>query len=199
MAAAAGGVLALLAPTTSALDYPEAPRTPAQVCASGEPRVCVHAADQHLLDETTVQARQVIRRMRDIPGAPTWAGPSTGNAILPAQMLPVQPGATTPFGAHAEGDEASMVGTTTLFSFDQWCAGPNGFAEGVSDEVQTRSLMASEWAGEGRVLQEDGNPLSPRLAASSPRQRDDFAGRMLAAAKSCDPAAAVAAADALAP
>jgi hypothetical protein len=183
---------------------------PRLACTPDKPKVCVLAEDRLLLPETVARARPVLARLGRIPGAPSRAMPLQDARNTSA--LGVEPGATTPWGTvdHKWGGEVNL-GVYALFTPDTYCpTGRYGQAprpvvrafRGVPDmlaawiDPRAYGLRVDELAEEGgsdRIRQ-----MQDRFIASNEQQRTDFAARMLAAARACDPSAARAAVHALA-
>lgn len=210
-AAAAGlGLVVLAAPAALGAmdaakpDYPQV-SDPALACThDGGPRACVFEQDRHQLDEATVQARAMLRRLRGIPGAPTWAGPSVDDHD--GSRLNVWVGETTPWGDPEPSQANPYVSYLNLFAPDS-CppargsdsvhlpGDPDGTAFGGSD-------LVAEWL-EGSAGGDEPHGASAelrrRFAASTDAQRRAYAGRLHQAAVECDPAAARAAIDVLGP
>lgn len=210
-AAAAALVIApLTLTTTTAAAVAQTPITPAVVCTEDDgPKVCVHAQDHLLLEETTRQARAVIDQLRDIEDAPTWAGP-WGLDRDDRSKLPTQPAWITPLGdIDITYGEPQLVNISALFDAEPSCeaAGrwpvmwegepPKGWADFMDRQGILWGWLTHStdgvWSGS------DGEQLSKRFAASSDRQRVAFASAVRSAALTCDLDAVRAADDLLAP
>ena len=172
---------------------------PRLACTPDKPKVCVLAEDRLLLSETVARARPVLARLGRIPSAPTRAMPLR-DARDPS-VLGVDPGATTPWGKvdHKWGGDVNL-GVFALFhprhrlsdrplrpgttpgrpSVPRGC-GPAGCL-GPSRGRWPPVRRVGGGRGHHRVRE-----MRARFIASDEQQRTDFAARMLAAARACDP------------
>lgn len=213
-ATALAGSLALagLVPASAAAasrDLPDRARTEADVvCTTDDgPRVCVPIEDRHLLAPMTVRAREVLARFRGIAGAPTWAGPrNLDSPPGPDTRLDVDAGGTTPWGGPDRRWGGSMY--VDVFSFVspyRYNCPADDFGNLAGDAdgeiFMTRSDLVAVFVSTDDTFAEEGLEAgSPqaRFQDSSDAQRRDFAGRVIAAARTCDLRAVTAADNALA-
>lgn len=213
-AAAAVLVAVALAPitlaTASAAARDREPTRPPVICTTDTgPRVCVHAQDRLLLAETTRQARAMLARLADMPGAPTWAGPNRPGVQDPS-MLPIQSTSLDPWGRiDTTYGEVQLVNTWSLF--DHWPAcravgllsdEPGAEAPPELQGFYDRTTLLDLWLTHDSledITSPDTDELSARMAASSEDQLKEYAGAVRAAARTCDYAALPAADELLAP
>lgn len=212
MVAALGGLLvaglavpaALAATDSGKSDYPMVAH-PALTCThDGGPRVCVLREDQHLLAAVTPDARLALRRLRGIPGAPTWVGLGSTADLT---RLDVYAGNTTPWGKPVRNPADGAAQVFGIF-MPSYCAGDpvTGRLPGDEDgNAFAGADFVSSWLEPEKgpsfdqgEYPEGAGELGRRFFASSDAQRRQYAGRLHRAAVACDPAAARAAIDALA-
>ncbi|QLQ10915.1 MAG: hypothetical protein HZY75_11770 [Nocardioidaceae bacterium] len=186
-------------------DYPEDPDPDLACTADDGPRVCLLAEHRHLLDEATTQAREVLTRFEGIDGAPTRAGPPRRDpASRPSDMLPTTGGDVTPWGDPDErwGPQA-YVNVWGFISPTSYCHTDEGglVAGDPGDMFDPRVELVAGWVEQGNIggqwLRESFPKLAGLFTDATDAQRRDFAGRVIAASRACDPTAAVAADNAL--
>lgn len=181
-------------------------------CTTGEPEVCVLAEDRLLLPETVTRARPILRRLQRIAGAPTRALPM-GLVEDDPTVLGVEPGRTTPWGGvdREWGGDVS-VAVHDVFAPESYCGAnrlglvPRPLRGAFAAPVEllvwwvdpAQDFYYAEDISRPAIRNERGRELTERFEASTDTQRSAFGARVLAAARGCDPEAAVAAADALA-
>lgn len=208
--AAAVGIAPLTLTKAAAALHDGPPINPPEVCSTDAgPRVCVHAQDHLLLEETTRQARKIIAKLDGLPGAPTWAGPWQAQGKDP-NMLLVQSASINLWGRiDTTYGEPPLVNPWALFDAEPTCRAA-GLWQNTPDQEPPQEMQAfhdrasilAGWLTDGIPVwfsSPDGDELSRRFAASAEAQRRDYAGAVRAAALSCDVTAVRAADQHLAP
>ena len=118
-------------------------------------------------------------------------------------MLPTQGARLTPWGELPAGDAAQLVNVFALFDPESTCLDwqdEDRIAE--FEPLRNRSYLVHDWLLFDEVNRW-GSPgmeaVSERFSASDDAGRRAFAGALIAAVGDCDPGAAIAADDLLAP
>lgn len=193
---------ALAATNAGSRHFPQVTH-PALACTADAPKVCVLKADQHLLPETTRQARRALAELSGLDGAPTWARPPLPDGTSPG-FLQVQPGHTTPWGKpdRRYGNQ-SFVDVYSVFDPDGCSSdAASGIASAGVDSVVLwltyGDRSSTEIFDSLDASETSHTAILRRFLASSSDERRTYLTRLIHAGQTCDPVAIRKAVDALA-